>query len=323
MRTVHIQKDSPLLVKAYQLFVQSVQNQDMLTKKMSFEKFQETLYPARKGITAVNLLEEEGRAFASGCLDENIQKTFITMVIVKEDERGRGLGRWILNELEQELIARGERHRLEISFFNPITLSWVVPGRKGAEHPNMPGVDIGSGAYLFLKNCGYRDFSMQNSYYAALDTYHYPKAMEAKKNELDRAGFKLELYDKGIHTGMEEMLRRFGNLMWEREILGEPSRQKGGRPILVPVYEKRVCGFTGPLDVEKNGRGYFAGIGIDPDFRGKGLAKLLFCELCQALKKEGASYMTLFTGENNPARNIYEDAGFTIVRTWADMRKED
>ena len=323
MRTVHVQKDSPLLVKTYQLFAQSVQNGDMLSKKMSFEKFQNTFFPERKGITAVNLLEEEGRAFAFGCLDENIQKTFITMVIVKEEERGRGLGRWILNELEQELIARGKRHTLEISFFNPITLSWVIPWRRGAEHPNMPGVDVGSGAYLFLKNCGYRDFSMQNSYYTALNTYHYPKAMEDKKNELAHAGFKLELYDERIHTGMDEMLRRFGNPMWEREILGEPSRQKGGRPILVPVYEKRVCGFTGPLDVEKNGRGYFAGIGIDPDFRGKGLAKVLFCELCQTLKKEGASYMTLFTGENNPARNIYEDAGFSIVRTWADMRKED
>ena len=36
----------------------------------------------------------------------------------------------------------------------------------------------------------------------------------------------------------------------------------------------------------------------------------------------GAGYMTLFTGEANPARNIYEAAGFRIVRTWADMRKE-
>ena len=92
MRTVHVQKDSPLLVKTYQLFAQSVQNGDMLSKKMSFEKFQDTFFPERKGITAVNLLEEEGRAFAFGCLDESIQKTFITMVIVKEEERGRGLG---------------------------------------------------------------------------------------------------------------------------------------------------------------------------------------------------------------------------------------
>ena len=53
--------------------------------------------------------------------------------------------------------------------------------------------------------------------------------------------------------------------------------------------------------------------------------KLMFNEtqgiINVALKAMGASFMTLFTGENNPARNIYEAAGFTVVRTWADMRK--
>jgi len=45
--------------------------------------------------------------------------------------------------------------------------------------------------------------------------------------------------------------------------------------------------------------------------------------LCSTLKDMGASYMTLFTGETNQARNIYEAAGFHIVRTWADMRREE
>ncbi|HIX29130.1 MAG TPA: GNAT family N-acetyltransferase, partial [Candidatus Blautia stercoravium] len=83
-----------------------------------------------------------------------------------------------------------------------------------------------------------------------------------------------------------------------------------------------VCGFTGPLDVEKKGRGYFAGIAVDESVRGKGVAKILFCELCMGLKEQGASFKTLFTGEKNPARNIYEAAGFQIVKSWANMRKE-
>ena len=31
--------------------------------------------------------------------------------------------------------------------------------------------------------------------------------------------------------------------------------------------------------------------------------------------------MTLFTGETNPARYIYQSAGFKIVKTWSDMEK--
>ncbi|TVR54608.1 MAG: GNAT family N-acetyltransferase, partial [Spirochaetaceae bacterium] len=42
---------------------------------------------------------------------------------------------------------------------------------------------------------------------------------------------------------------------------------------------------------------------------------------CMGLKQIGAEFMSLFTGEANPARNIYEAAGFKIVRTWANMRK--
>lgn len=32
--------------------------------------------------------------------------------------------------------------------------------------------------------------------------------------------------------------------------------------------------------------------------------------------------MSLYTGDTNPARHIYESSGFKIVRTWANMRKE-
>ena len=49
---------------------------------------------------------------------------------------------------------------------------------------------------------------------------------------------------------------------------------------------------------------------------------VLFSVLCRSLKEIGASYMTLFTGETNPARYIYQSAGFKIVKTWADMEKK-
>ena len=48
----------------------------------------------------------------------------------------------------------------------------------------------------------------------------------------------------------------------------------------------------------------------------------MFASLCIGLKEIGAQFMTLFTGENNPARNIYEAAGFKIVKSFADMRKD-
>ena len=189
-------------------------------------------------------------------------------------------------------------------------------------HPNTPGVDVSCGAYLFFKNCGYREFALQNSYYLPLSQYEYPADMAKHKENLKEKGFTFTVYDKKEHSEMEEMLQALGNPEWQRIVLGEPALSEGGRPILVALCGKQVCGFTGPLAVEESGRGFFAGIAVDEKARGNGLAKTLFCALCYQLKEMGAEYMTLFTGENNPARNIYEAAGFSVVRSWSDMRKE-
>jgi hypothetical protein len=36
----------------------------------------------------------------------------------------------------------------------------------------------------------------------------------------------------------------------------------------------------------------------------------------------GASYMTFFTGLDNPARYIYLGAGFQVAQSFADMKKD-
>jgi GNAT superfamily N-acetyltransferase len=183
-------------------------------------------------------------------------------------------------------------------------------------------VDVSTGAYLFFKNCGYRDYAMQNSYYLPLSQYEYPEELAQKLVELQSRGITIPYYDASIHTGLADLMDVLGNEDWRQRVLENVHRPDGGDPLLVVVSDNRVCGFTGPLAVQPSGRGYFAGIAVHPDFRGLGAGKVLFAALARGLKQQGAGYMTLFTGENNLARNIYEAAGFKIVKTWADMRKE-
>ena len=73
---------------------------------------------------------------------------------------------------------------------------------------------------------------------------------------------------------------------------------------------------------EPSGRAHFDGIATDPNVRGVGLGKALFCTLCQYSKEHGSKFMTFFTGLDNLARNIYLYAGFKIVQTFAIMKKE-
>ena len=83
----------------------------------------------------------------------------------------------------------------------------------------------------------------------------------------------------------------------------------------------QVAGFAGPVYPEETGRGYFSGIGVAPEFEGKGFGTLLFYRLCREERQAGAAYMSLFTGEENPARKIYERAGFEVRRTFDVMKK--
>ena len=308
---------------ALRLYQESIDRKEMLYKPCTQKKFIEIfLGTAGKGQININIMEEKARAFASGCYVSAQKRAFITMILVDKRYRRLGLGRAILEELEKRLRKDGEAEKLEIVFFNPMTLEWMVPGEKGCDHPNAPGVDISNDAYLFFKNCGYRDFAVQNSYYMNLQKYEMPTWAQEQESRLRDKNIHIMVYDGKKHYGMEEMIKRFQNPLWERDILGEIQKEDGGRPILIAEQNNKVCAFTGPLDIQNSGRGYFAGIGVDEDYRGSGIAKVLFNCLCGYLRDMGADYMTLFTGENNPARNIYEMTGFKIVRSWADMCKE-
>ena len=323
---IELTRKSSLLKQAWELFETSIAKGELLQESLTEEAFTEKVFLNQEKLSCIGLASPGGEGFAFGCTDFAQKKNFITLVMVKEEERKKGIGTALLNALEERLLKEQEtggevwNSKCEISFFNPCTFSWKIPGKQ-ANHPNMPGVDMASGTSTFFEKAGYHVFAVQNSYYLSLNDYESSEIIAKKKQELEKEGIVFVSYDYKSQTGMKEMLTSFQNPLWEREILSEPGKEEGGRNILVPVKEGRVCGFTGPLDVEQSGRGYFAGIAVDESVRGKGVAKVLFCELCTGLKNEGASFMTLFTGEQNPARKIYEAAGFQIVKSWADMRK--
>ena len=107
-----------------------------------------------------------------------------------------------------------------------------------------------------------------------------------------------------------------------RRACADYSLLSDGDRVLVALSGGTVAGFTGPVYPEPTGRGYFAGIAVAEQYRGHGLGKLLFYRLCRAEKERGARYMSLFTGIDNPAQNIYKEAGFTPRRYFAVMIKE-
>ena len=297
----------------------------LVYKPLSPEEFGRLFEPGTRGFAVINLVARIGReivGFASGTVREGGDQGYVTVVLVREDLRRRGIGSEMLARLEQRLAEREPRiDRYEVMFFNPVNVSWFVPGTDGHDHPNAPGIDVACDGYPFLKNQGYRDNAFQSSYYLPLADYRLPPDMEQTTARLAAKGVRIVRYEPDRHEGLDELLDDLQNDDWREILCANHAAGGPADPVLIVEANDRVRGFAGPVRVQPSGRGYFAGIGVHSAIRRRGAGKALFSALCVQLKESGASFMTLFTGETNPARSIYEAAGFKIVRTWANLRK--
>ncbi len=105
-------------------------------------------------ISKVILADETVVGFASGTFRDGAEQGYITILLVAENWRRKGIGQTLLSALEHDMkdAAKGSINRFEVMFFNPVTLSWIVPGTENDDHPNAPGVDVSCDGYLFLKN---------------------------------------------------------------------------------------------------------------------------------------------------------------------------
>ncbi len=259
--------------------------------------------------------------FVSGVHMIDNPTAYITFSLVRHDLRLQGIGSSLVKTLENCLSApQKDTKRIDIIFFNPINLEWILPYTNIHDHPNAPGVDKSSAAYPFFQALGYIDFACQNSYYRDITTYQYSDKILNKIDDLKTNDIIITLFNHDKHHGYEELLNDLNSPFWKKEITD--TLVNNSFPVLIAEKNGLVIGFAGPLKVQKSLRGYFTGIGIHSGYRGYGAGSVLFSNLCMHLKLIGSHYMTLFTGENNPARNIYEREGFKIVRSWANMRKE-
>ena len=257
---------------------------------------------------------------ASGSVSSERKVGYLSYICVAHDHRRLGLATDLCDRLEETLAARPEVEKLEAVFYNPVQLPWYIPHGSGDYHPCLPGVDKSSGLYLFLKNRNWRDFATQNCYYRRMADYADKPNIAATRQRLLSEGIELTLYDPSKHHGLPELFDNINNPGWKAHVLAHLDL-----PIVVAVAlnaDGLVVGYTGPLSVSGTpGRGNFCGIGVRTEYRGRGIGKPVFCEMCARHRDGGADFMSLYTGEDNPARNIYESAGFRIARSFSDMRK--
>lgn len=266
------------------------------------------------------VLERDGAlcGFACGAANARLaggaQRGYVSCVLTTQGGAGGAL---LLDALENA-FSRAGCETAEVLFFNPIRLPWLIPNTPGHTHNNVPGMWTQSPLHGQMLLRGYVERARECAMYLRLGAFCVPQRLCEKQASLAQAGYEICFYDKARHTALLQALQTLGNPEWEAEISDCAAREV---PFLVAAQQGRVVGFAGPVYPEAGGRGYFTGIGVVPESEGRGLGTLLFYRLCEAEQALGAQYMSLFTGEQNPARGIYERAGFAVVRTFGILRK--
>lgn len=269
-------------------------------------------------VTYAALEADEMLGLASGVYLTERKTGYLSYLCVAPNRRGQGVARELMDRLEASLFALEGCEKLDVVFHNPVNLPWYVAEDGGHHHPCVPGVDVSSGLFGFLKHRGWCEFVRQNAYYRLLAGYTDPPRMAEVRQRLLTEGIEVTLYDPEKHHGLAELFDNIGNSGWKAQVMAHTDQ-----PIVVAVDHNAdglVVAYTGPLSITE-GRGNFCGIGTRKEYRGRGIGKVVFCEMCARHARNGGEFMSLYTGTNNPARNIYEAAGFHVVRSFANMRK--
>ena len=289
--------------------------------------------------------EEDGRVtgLIHGVAPETFRggkpgNAYLTLLLVDREWRGRGVGRALLSVLEDRLRSRGAE-TLFISSINPVNLDWRIPGTPGHDHNNMPGLDAECAGAGFFARCGFACRYREVAMYIDLASFRMSPQIPEIREKLRTEGICTGPYDAAWDCEFDRMCDGVGSDYW-RDVLrteiaahkahapnadsrfwADGVRPQGPRLLLTAVRDGQIVGFTGPVDRQKSGRGWVTGICTDPAYGRRGIATVLFSLLMAEFQREGAAFSTLFTGADNPARKIYEQAGMRAVRRFELMAK--
>ena len=311
----------------YEVF-KSLTEEEVFFKEHTEEQFVARLvkHPnfAAEG-TFVAVKDDEVVGFASALVrpsDEGNPNSsgLIHTFIVKKEYRRQGIGSNLLELIEKYIVEKGKTSA-RFCFISGLNWPWYIPYTEKHEHPGMPAVRMNSDFYIFLYHHGYFVNSIHEGFHLPLAKYELPQSVVKKMEDNKERGLTVEVYDPNKHYGIEEFCEVINNAGFAASIRNNLKRENP-YPFLVASNNGKVVGWTGAMYVESTGRGHLDGIIVDPNERKAGLGKGLFCNLCKHLKEMGASYMTFFTGLDNPARYIYLSAGFQIAQSFADMKKD-
>lgn len=243
-------------------------------------------------------------------LQENSSQGFLMTLLVAPDYRRRGIGSALLKQAESYLNMNGKT-RIKIS---PAAKNHFCLGLELDSHEHGWFTQRG---FQEDKEFGYRPVWMS----LKVSAWKLPLKVKGIYQQLDREGISVRLNAREDNEGILHFTDKCFQ-GWHQSFIAPNFQKDNPAPISIALRQSRVIAFSGPLWVDPDGRGGLGAVGVDPEFRGKGLAHAVFNHACHWWQANGAKSAYLWTGTGNPAVKVYEEAGLRIVKTYVALAKD-
>ena len=214
----------------------------------------------------------------------------------------QGIGSKLLEAVEVALAQAGKTAVSFEAFRMPVCL--------------LRGACVDTGPYRFLRACGYRPLAHELRLRNDLEQFELTAEIKERREKLCREGVEYRFYEPEDREELLAFMNRHFAGGWHVSI---KRATEGPSPakVLMALADGRIVGFMGPFHVSGRGEpGYFGSPGVAPDFRGRGIGKVMLHLGLDYLKSAGVSETTYGTGVTNPARFIYFDSGAELVSSF-------
>lgn len=236
----------------------------------------------------------------------DLHRGYITLIGVRADYRGRGIGAVLLARAEEFLKSKGATEAL----IAPYGTSYFLPG---------VDIDRYSAGLAWLKSRQYEETYRPISMSCVLSEVEEPGWIAEKTAKLSLEGVVVSSnYRRHVSAMLVFARRNFGD-DWEQYVRSSVAEMlKGGNQKRLHAAlssDGDVIGFS-HFDGER-----FGPIGVAPHHRGRSIGQVLLYRTLVAQREVGHRSSWFLWSDDNTAAKLYSDAGFKIVRRFAVLKK--
>lgn len=231
-------------------------------------------------------------------------RAWILALAVDPSERGRGIGRRLLEELEERFRLRGCT-QITVAAYSPYYF--------------VPGVHAGEEAALsWLERCGYARGEAAYRMERSLAGYGAPAHIAERERRLMQEGFAFVPYEARWAGQLLSFLQKEFSTGWRVHAMRAMQQKRLERRCILCLHGGRVAGYVQRGAAGEENR--FGPFGVAADCRNHGLGAILLHRMWESMRTAGLeSVYFCSTGENG--RRFYERHGMRVTDTYYHFEK--